>query len=122
LNGPKPKKTRKHLYLRGFLKRLKANFDKIKSPISPPNLAFLSGLLDEQFKGGRAWWRIENATFNTLKNQGYQFEHNFGQGEKHLSNVFAYLMFIAFLNDQIQQYACKYFKAALPCGSDRAQL
>ena len=36
-------------------------------------------------KGGRARWRIENETFNTLKNQGYQFEHNFGHGEKHLS-------------------------------------
>jgi uncharacterized protein len=25
--------------------------------------------------GGRARWRIENETFNTLKNQGYHFEH-----------------------------------------------
>ena len=25
-------------------------------------------------KGGRARWKIENETFNTLKNQGYQFE------------------------------------------------
>jgi hypothetical protein len=25
-------------------------------------------------KGGRARWRIENETFNTLKNQGYNFE------------------------------------------------
>jgi hypothetical protein len=30
-------------------------------------------------RGGRARWRIENETFNTLKNQGYHFEHNFGQ-------------------------------------------
>jgi len=27
---------------------------------------------------GRARWRIENETFNTLKNQGYGFERNFG--------------------------------------------
>jgi hypothetical protein len=26
--------------------------------------------------GGRARWKIENETFNTLKNQGYHFEHN----------------------------------------------
>ena len=29
-------------------------------------------------KGGRARWHIENNTFNTLKNQGYNFEHNYG--------------------------------------------
>jgi hypothetical protein len=27
-------------------------------------------------RGGRARWKIEKATFNTLKNQGYNFEHN----------------------------------------------
>ena len=50
---------------------------------------------------GRARWRIENETFNTLKNQGYCFERNFGHGKKNLSTVFAYLMMLAFL--QIQQ-------------------
>jgi len=64
-------------------------------------------------RGGRARWKIENETFNTLKNQGYQFEHNFGHGYKNLSVIFAYLMFIAFLIDQIQEFSCKYFKAAL---------
>jgi len=64
-------------------------------------------------KGGRARWKIENETFNTLKNQGYQFEHNFGHGNKHLNVVFAYLMFTAFLIDQVQEFSCKYFKAAL---------
>ncbi len=29
-------------------------------------------------KGARCRWRIENETFNTLKNQGY----NFGHGKK----------------------------------------
>jgi hypothetical protein len=64
-------------------------------------------------KGGRARWKVENETFNTLKNQGYQFEHNFGHGDKNLNVVFAYLMFTAFLIDQIQEFSCKYFKAAL---------
>jgi len=63
--------------------------------------------------GGRARWKIENETFNTLKNQGYQFEHNFGHGYRNLSVVFAYLMFTAFLIDQVQEFSCKYFKAAL---------
>ena len=61
--------------------------------------------------GGRARWKIENETFNTLKNQGYQFEHNFGHGKKHLSVVFALLMMLAFLVDQIQQHCCRLFQA-----------
>lgn len=32
-------------------------------------------------KGGRARWKIENETFNTVKNQGYEFEHNYGHGD-----------------------------------------
>lgn len=31
---------------------------------------------------GRSRWEIENETFNTLKNQGYHFEHNYGHGQK----------------------------------------
>ena len=64
-------------------------------------------------KGGRSRWRIENETFNTLKNQGYQFEHNFGHGYENLNVVMAYLMFTAFLIDQVQEFSCKHFKAAL---------
>lgn len=64
-------------------------------------------------RGGRARWKIENETFNTLKNQGYEFEHNFGHGNKNLSIVFGYLMFISFLFDQISQLGCKAFQAAL---------
>jgi hypothetical protein len=64
-------------------------------------------------RGGRARWKIENETFNTLKNQGYQFEHNFGHGYKHLSHVFGLLMFLAFLIDQAQQRCCGLFRAAL---------
>ena len=37
-------------------------------------------------KGGRCRWSIENETFNTLKNQGYNFEHNFGHGKKQPDN------------------------------------
>ncbi|MCB0412197.1 MAG: hypothetical protein KDD22_06695, partial [Bdellovibrionales bacterium] len=64
-------------------------------------------------RGGRARWKIENETFNTLKNQGYEFEHNFGHGYKNLSNNFAHLMMIAFLFDQMQEMSCKLFQQAL---------
>ena len=63
-------------------------------------------------RGGRARWKIENETFNTLKNQGYHLEHNYGHGEKHLSVVLAMLMMLAFLVDQTQQLCCPLFQAA----------
>ena len=63
-------------------------------------------------RGGRARWRIENETFNTLKNQGYHFEHNYGHGLRHLSTVLMMLMMLAFLVDQTAQLACPLFRAA----------
>src|SRR5467141_3499822 len=62
-------------------------------------------------RGGRARWKIENETFNTLKNQGDHFAHNYGHGEKNLSVVFAMLMMLAFLVDQTQQRCCGLFQA-----------
>ena len=62
-------------------------------------------------RGGRTRWKIENETFNTLKNQGYHFEHNYGLGKKNLRLVFAMLMMLAFLIDQTQQLSCKLFRA-----------
>jgi hypothetical protein len=71
-------------------------------------------------RGGRARWKIENETFNTLKNQGYHFEHNYGHGAQHLSVVLAVLMMLAFLVDQTQQLCCSLFRAvAEKCGSKR---
>ncbi len=64
-------------------------------------------------RAGRARWRIENETFNTLKNQGYHFEHNFGHGNKNLASVFGNLMLLAFLIDQIEAHCCRLFQAAL---------
>jgi hypothetical protein len=57
-------------------------------------------------RGGRARWKIENETCNTLKNQGDNFEHNYGHGEQNLSVVFATMMRLAFLVDQTQQLCC----------------
>jgi hypothetical protein len=63
-------------------------------------------------RGGRARWRVENETFNTLKNQGYHFEHNYGHGCHHLAVVFALLMMLAFLIDQVQQRCNPAFRKA----------
>ena len=55
----------------------------------------------ELVKAGRARWKIENETFNTLKNQGYHIEHNFGHGQQHLSQNFFVLNLLAFFIHQI---------------------
>ena len=70
-------------------------------------------------RGGRARWKIENETFNTLKNQGYEFEHNFGHGYKNLSTNLAMIMFLVFLFDQLQEIGCNIFQAALRRQSGR---
>lgn len=61
-------------------------------------------------KGGRARWKIENETFNTLKNLGYNFERNYGHGKQYLSTIFCMLMMLAFLIDQIQEICCPLFR------------
>jgi hypothetical protein len=45
---------------------------------------------------GRARWKIENESFNVLKNHGYELEHNFGHGEKYLAMTLAALNLLAF--------------------------
>ncbi|MDA9004043.1 transposase [bacterium] len=63
-------------------------------------------------RAGRSRWRIENETFNTLKNQGYNFEHNYGHGYEHLCSVMTMLMMLAFLIDQVQQLCSKSYQQA----------
>lgn len=63
-------------------------------------------------RGARARWRIENETFNTLKNQGYNFKHNFGHGKENLCSVLGLIMMLAFLVDQTQLLCCRLFQHA----------
>jgi hypothetical protein len=88
--------------------------------VSPDKVQHLSWVTDfrvnkanvsKLMRGGRARWKIENETCNTLKNQGYNFEHNYGHGEQNLSVVLAVLMMLAFLVDQTQQLCCALFRA-----------
>ncbi len=62
-------------------------------------------------RAARSRWKIENETFNTLKNQGYHFEHNYGHGQQHLSVNLALLMMLAFLVDQVLQRCNALFRA-----------
>lgn len=45
---------------------------------------------------GRARWKIENESFNVLKNHGYHLEHNFGHGKQYLAQLFVLLNLLAF--------------------------
>ena len=44
----------------------------------------------------RARWKIENESFNVLKNNGYNLAHNFGHGKKYLARMFAAMNLLAF--------------------------
>ena len=84
-------------------------------PIDDNNLMTL-------MRGARTRWKVENETFNTLKNQGYHFEHNFGHGNNHLSTVLMHLMMLAFLIDQMQQRGCRLFQAAVTAAQSKTRL
>ena len=43
-------------------------------------------------RGAKSRWKIENECLNTLKNQGYHLEHNYGHGENNLAFNF-YLLY-----------------------------
>jgi hypothetical protein len=58
-------------------------------PITEQNVA-------ARVASARARWKIENENHNTLKTQGYHFEHNFGHGQKHLASLLASRNLLAF--------------------------
>jgi Transposase DDE domain len=68
--------------------------------------------VEEVMRIGRVRWKIENETFNTLKNQGYNFEHNYGHGEQNLCSIMGMLMMLAFLMDQLSFLCDSMFQKA----------
>jgi len=74
------------------------------------NLPLRVNTVERVMRAGRGRWKIENETFNTLKNQGYHFEHNYGHGYLNLATVLALLMLLAFTVDQIQQRCWELFQ------------
>ena len=59
--------------------------------------------------GARARWKIENECFNSLKNHGYNIEHNYGHGSKNLCYNFYNFTLLAFTIHQIHQLVDKLF-------------
>lgn len=66
--------------------------------------------IKELVQSGRARWKIENETFNTLKNQGYQLEHNYGHGKQYLSYNFFLMTLLAFSMHQIFNLSCNHYQ------------
>ena len=62
-------------------------------------------------RAGRCKWKIENECFNTLKNQGYHIEHNYGHGEKNLCFNFYLLTLLAFFFHQIFELTDRLYQA-----------
>lgn len=72
----------------------------------------------ELVRAGRCRWKIENECFNTLKNQGYNIEHNYGHGQQHLSYNMYLLTLLAFFQHQIFELTDGLYQAARQrCGS-----
>lgn len=106
------------------------NVNWIDVQISLPNgkvtyhSSFITSLVPEQnnivelIACARARWKIENETFNVLKNKGYHFEHNFGHGKKTLSRILVVFNLLAFsmhnLCDAIEEL---WQKARQICGT-----
>jgi Transposase DDE domain len=74
------------------------------------NIPLNARSVEPVMRAGRARWKIENETFNTLKNQGYNFEHNYGHGKQNLATILALLMFLAFTVDQMIQRCWQVFR------------
>jgi len=65
------------------------------------DLAITKETIARLVSGARSRWKCENEIFNTLKNQGYYIEHNYGHGQQHLCFNFYLLTLLAFSFHQI---------------------
>lgn len=62
-------------------------------------------------RSGRARWKNENESHNTLKNHGYHLEHNFGHGNHFLSMVLLCLNLLAFLTHTFMEISDVIYQA-----------
>lgn len=62
---------------------------------------------------GRARWKIENETFNVLKTNGYNLEHDFGHGKETLCSVLVVLNLLAFACHTVARLAVLAWREAV---------
>ena len=65
----------------------------------------------EVARDGRSRWKVENEGINVLKRRGYNFEHNYGHGDQHLSALLLTLLLLAFLIHTALDIACLAYQA-----------
>ena len=53
--------------------------------------------MEKIITSGRTRWKVENEGNNLLKNQGYNWEHNFGHGQENWSEILLALNLLSFL-------------------------
>jgi len=62
-------------------------------------------------QAGRTRWKVENENNNILKTKGYHLDHNFGHGNKFLSNTLLTLNLAAFLAHTFLEFVDIKYKA-----------
>jgi hypothetical protein len=70
---------------------------------------------------GRARWKIENETFNVLKSNGYNLEHNFGHGKETLASVLVSLNLLAFAFHTAAYLGLLAWRAAVVAGGAKSR-
>jgi hypothetical protein len=60
------------------------------------DLPVTAGTVADLAPCGRARWKVENETFNVLKTDVYNLEHNFGHGKETLASILVTLNLLAF--------------------------
>lgn len=102
------------IFIRGGEDALRVNWCEVtitdcRGVNRPFHCAFITSHLITQdtFKpivnAGRSRWKNENESHNTLKNQGYNLDHNYGHGEKFFAMVSVSLNLLAFLAHTVLQ-------------------
>lgn len=77
------------------------------------DLPVTAGTVAELAACGRARWKIENETFNVLKTNGYNLEHNFGHGKETLASILVTLNLLAFAMHTVARLAVLAWREAM---------
>lgn len=67
------------------------------------NLEISESNVVEMVRAARSRWKVENEGFNTLKNQEYSMEHNYGHGKDNLAFNFLLLTLLSHLYHQTHE-------------------
>lgn len=75
------------------------------------NFAIADQNVAQVIRSGRARWKHENESHNTLKNHGYHLEHNLGHGDRYLAMILLCLNLLAFLTHTFMELSDTIYRA-----------